>query len=189
MDQLRCRRLLCNGSKYTVFCRLSTYVWKYKAVLSLSHYTGSHPRNTFSHPNACLVLKLDVCWVGKVSKGVGRGLPKHLIRRDVVQQQPVTCPGFKKWKKSKYLGTILANRNYMHEEINSRLNFGNASVRHLSPSCLLRKSLNQARGGGHNFSFFPKLQEPHQNSRRQENYKKPVPYWGPTNIRRQQIPI
>ena len=34
---------------------------------------------------------------------------------------------FERVEQSKYLGTILTNPNYIHEEINSRLKYGNAN--------------------------------------------------------------
>jgi hypothetical protein len=46
--------------------------------------------------------------------------------------------------KFKYLGTILTDQNWMHEEITSRLNLGNAcyhSVQSLLSSCLLSRNL------------------------------------------------
>jgi hypothetical protein len=39
--------------------------------------------------------------------------------------------------KFKYLGTTLTDQNYMHEEINSRLNLGNASYHLGSESFVL----------------------------------------------------
>jgi hypothetical protein len=47
-------------------------------------------------------------------------------------------------EKPKYLGTTLTDQNYMHEEIKSRLNLGNASyhlVQSLQSSCLLSRNL------------------------------------------------
>jgi hypothetical protein len=46
--------------------------------------------------------------------------------------------------KFRYLGTTLTDQNYMHDEIKSRLNSGNAcyhSVQSLLPSCLLSRNV------------------------------------------------
>jgi hypothetical protein len=48
------------------------------------------------------------------------------------------------WKVVIYLGTTLTDQNYMHEEIKSRLNLGNAcyhSVQSLFSSCLLFRNV------------------------------------------------